>query len=216
VKDGCWIGIGDVAGHGLVAGLVMLQTQSALKALVLQDPNRRPGDALADVNDVLFGNVRRRLGHDEHMTMSLVRYHNDGRIVVAGAHQSIIICRASTRTCERHAPQGTWLGLVDDIRPFTEERTFHLEQGDLLVLFTDGLTEAMNAQGEQFGLDRLCMEVERAQVVPPSSIRDRLLTAVNTWAKARLDDDLTLLVLRQEAPTVRRAEPVRAAVALES
>ena len=97
VDDGCWVGIGDVAGHGLVAGLVMMQTQAAIRALVRQNPNRSPRDLLADVNHVLYENVRGRMNQDEHMTMSLVRYHDDGRVVVAGAHQSIVICRAAKR-----------------------------------------------------------------------------------------------------------------------
>jgi serine phosphatase RsbU (regulator of sigma subunit) len=196
VAGGGWIAIGDVAGHGLVAGLVMLQAQSATKALVLQDPNRSPRDILVDVNRVIFDNVRQRLRQEEHMTMSLVRYHDDGRIVVAGAHQSLVICRAATGRCERHDIRGTWIGLVEDIRAFTVETTHRLEQEDLLVLYTDGVTEAMSVTEEQFGLARLCTEVERVHAEPATRIRDHLLETVERWAGARPDDDLTVLVLR--------------------
>jgi serine phosphatase RsbU (regulator of sigma subunit) len=208
VADGCWIGIGDVAGHGLVAGLTMLQSQSAIKALVLQNPNRSPRDVLCDVNGVLVENGRRQLGQTEHMTMSLLRYYSDGRVLVAGAHQSIVIVRAATGRAERHPAQGTWLGLVDDIRPFTEERTFQLHEGDLLVLFTDGITEAMNAAGQQFGLDRLCADVESLRTqISVEKIRDQVLSSVTAFAGGKQEDDATLLVLRQE----RRPAPARIA-----
>jgi serine phosphatase RsbU (regulator of sigma subunit) len=197
VDDGCWLGIGDVAGHGLVAGLVMMQTQSAIRALVHQNPNRSPRDLLSDVNHVLYENVRSRMNQDEHMTLSLVRYHEDGRVVVAGAHQSIVICRAATGRCERHKATGTWLGLVEDIRPFTVESTYELGEGDLLVLFTDGITEAMNDGEEQFGLDRLCEAVEAYHQLPVADIQAKLLARVSAWSRRHQEDDVTLIVLRR-------------------
>ena len=119
VADGCWIGIGDVAGHGLPAGLVMLQTQSAVGALVGQDPTASPDHVLCGVNRVLYENIRKRLHHDEHVTMSLMRYHRDGRVVFAGAHEDIVVWRAATGTCETIATPGTWLGMTSDIRRAT-------------------------------------------------------------------------------------------------
>jgi serine phosphatase RsbU (regulator of sigma subunit) len=205
VDDGCWVGIGDVAGHGLVAGLVMMQTQAAIRALVHQNPDRSPRELLADVNHVLYENVRGRMNQDEHMTMSLVRYHDDGRVVVAGAHQSIVICRTATGRCERYKAKGTWLGLVDDIRPFTIESTYELGEGDLLVLFTDGVTEAMSDGEEQFGLDRLCEEVELHHERPVAEIQAKLLARVSAWSPRRQDDDVTVIVLRRAARESARA-----------
>ena len=197
-NDGCWIGIGDVAGHGLIAGLVMLQTQSATKALILQDPNRSPRDVLAAVNRVLYDNVQHRLGNSEHMTMSLIRYHDDGRFVIAGAHQSLVICRAATGRCECYSAEGTWLGLVEDIRSHTPEHSYKLEEGDLLVLYTDGITEAADAGGELFGLSRLCTEVERLHRRPTEEIRDTLIEGVARWSAKRQDDDATILIVRHK------------------
>jgi sigma-B regulation protein RsbU (phosphoserine phosphatase) len=198
VADGCWIGICDVAGHGLIAGLVMLQAQSAIKALLLSRPDRAPRDVVSDVNRLLYDNVRKRLGHDEHMTMSLIRYYNDGRLIVAGAHQQIIVLRAGTGTCERLPVEGTWLGLVDDILPVTRDRAHKVGVGDTIILFTDGITEATKDHStEQFGLDRLCAEVERMHSKPVAEIRDALIESVRRWsAKERQEDDVTILVFR--------------------
>jgi sigma-B regulation protein RsbU (phosphoserine phosphatase) len=131
------------------------------------------------------------------MTMSLIRYHDDGRLIVAGAHQSIVIWRAATGKCDRYLPQGTWLGLVENILPFTRDREYRLEAGDLLILYTDGLTEAMNEQAEQFGLERVCEGVERAHAGSAEDVRDELMRGLAEWSKEPPRDDTTLLVLKQ-------------------
>ena len=172
VSDGCWIGIGDVAGHGLRAGLVMLQAQSAISALVSSQPAAEPKDLLTTVNRVLFENIRNRLGSDEHLTLSLVRYHEDGRIVSAGAHEEALIWRASTRRCERIPVQGTWLGVIEEIGPATVQTTHKLEIGDLLVLYTDGVTEACDKNGRRFGLDRVTDLIETHAASSVRELRD--------------------------------------------
>jgi serine phosphatase RsbU (regulator of sigma subunit) len=192
---GCWIGIGDVAGHGLSAGLVMLQTQSAVGALVAQNPAATPHDVLVGVNKVLYENIRHRLRHDEHMTISLVRYERDGRIVFAGAHEEIIVWRAATRTCEILKTPGTWLGMSNDIAAVTIDTTCRLAFGDVMVLYTDGVTEAMNASREQFGMERLRAELERVADSPVEAIRDHLFETVRAWTNVQVDD-VTLLVSR--------------------
>jgi serine phosphatase RsbU (regulator of sigma subunit) len=196
VKDGCWIGIGDVAGHGLSAGLVMFQAQSAIAALVGRDPDGAPRAVLADVNRALYENVRHRLRSDEHVTMSLVRYFQDGRIICAGAHEEALIWRAATRTCQRIPVTGTWLAVMKEIGAMTVDVTEQLAKGDLLVLYTDGLTEGRNAAGEQFGLDRLCEVIETSPESAVTEIRDRVLEVAGQWAADRQDDDVTLLVFR--------------------
>ncbi|MCW5803037.1 MAG: SpoIIE family protein phosphatase [Deltaproteobacteria bacterium] len=198
VEGGCWLGIGDVAGHGLTSGLVMLQTQSAVSALVEQDPAAGPRDVLVGLNSVLYENIRKRLGIDEHMTMSLVRYHRDGRLVFAGAHEDILIWRAATKTCELVPTPGTWLGIRSDIRKATVESSCQLQPGDVLVLYTDGLIEAMNAQREQFGTERLVSAVAGARDQPVQGICDHVMTKVRAWSDVQADD-ITLVVSRYEA-----------------
>ena len=95
VEDGCWIAIGDVAGHGLAAGLIMLMIQSTLQGLVKLSPQANPRDLICALNRVLYENIRKRMKRDEHITFCLVRYWADGRLSFAGAHESLIVCRAS-------------------------------------------------------------------------------------------------------------------------
>ena len=78
VEDGCWIGIGDVAGHGLPTGVVMLMMQSGFGALARKLPDAAPRELLLAFNAMLVDNVRNRLGQHEHATLTLIRYRADG------------------------------------------------------------------------------------------------------------------------------------------
>jgi sigma-B regulation protein RsbU (phosphoserine phosphatase) len=194
---GAWIGIGDVAGHGLTAGLVMMMIQSIVAALLLEQPDASPREILRVLNAVLYDNIRRRLGQDEHVTLTLVRYDADGTMQFAGAHEEIVVCRRQSGRCERVPTPGTWLGAAPDVARFMVDSTIRLEPGDLMLLYTDGLIQAMRPDGEQFGMERMCELVEERRAEPVSAIRDALLEAMISFA-ARVDDDVTLLVLRYE------------------
>ncbi len=205
VRGGCWIAIGDVAGHGLKAGLVMLQTQSATGALIKQSPDGDPARILCDVNRVLFENVRNRLGSEEHMTMSLMRYFDDGRVVSAGAHEETIIWRAATKRCEVIPVKGTWLGAMESIEAATVETSLFLSKDDLLVLYTDGVTEGRSPGGELFGLERLCSIIERCAAETTDDICNRVMDEVATFTQGRQDDDITMMVFRHRAIAERAA-----------
>jgi serine phosphatase RsbU (regulator of sigma subunit) len=195
IEGGCWIGIGDVSGHGVTSGLIMLMVQSVVAALVARDPNANPRDAVTVVNRVLFENIRHRLLKDDFVTFSLLRV-SQRRIVFAGAHEHFLIVRNKTKRVEPVVTPGTWLGVLPDIGQFTPETTVDLEPKDLVVLYTDGITEARNSKGQQYGFERLCTTVERFRDEPIEQIRDGVLADVADWS-ARREDDATLVLLRQ-------------------
>jgi len=195
VEDGGWIGIGDVAGHGLSAGIVMLMVQSLVAALVRERPGARPSEHVVRVNEVLHDNIRHRLGNDEHVTFTLLRYRRDGRLTFAGAHEEIVICRAATGRCELIPTPGTWLGAVPSIADFTPDSEARLEKDDVMLLYTDGVIEAMDAGDKPFGIERLCAIVEENRSLAVEAIRDRVMDAVAAWTPRQVDD-VTLLVIR--------------------
>jgi serine phosphatase RsbU (regulator of sigma subunit) len=197
VDDGCWLGIGDVAGHGLGTGLVMLMMQSGIGALARKMPDAAPRDLLLALNTMLVENVRERLGQREHATLTLIRYRRDGSLTFAGAHEEMLVRRAATGRCERIETPGAWVGAKRDITAGTVDSTARLQPGDLLVLHTDGLTEAAAADdsGARFGIDRLIALVEEHGASPPAAVRDAILAAVAAFSTRR-DDDVTLLVAR--------------------
>ena len=166
VENGCWIGIGDVAGHGLSTGLVMLMIQSGFGTLGRQNPRAEPSELLPFLNDVIYDNVRMRLSHDEHATLTLLRYHRNGIVRFAGAHEDIIIYRRRTGACEIVPTPGPWLGARRYIGAATINNTIQLEDGDLLILYTDGIIEAMSTTNEQYGIARLCGELARIHAEP--------------------------------------------------
>jgi sigma-B regulation protein RsbU (phosphoserine phosphatase) len=193
---GCWLGIGDVAGHGLPTGLVMLMIQSIVAATTNCRTDARPGYVWSAVNAVLYDNVRRRLEQDEHATLSLIRYESSGRFVFAGAHEELIIYRRARGRCETLPVSGIWAGVRPELPGAVPEESAVLNPGDMLILYTDGVTEAMDADHNQFGLERLCHEVEAVGDRLVSDVRDHLVAAVRDWSAVQFDD-LTVVVLRQ-------------------
>jgi sigma-B regulation protein RsbU (phosphoserine phosphatase) len=196
VRDHTWIAIGDVAGHGVPAGLVMMMVQNVLSALIQAWPDAAPSAICAAANRVLVENVRQRLQRDEHVTLTLLRCDDSGRIVFAGAHEEILVWRARSRVCERISTPGTWLAVMRDIDSFLTDQELELAPGDAMVLYTDGVTEARDASGEQFGMERLCAAVEEVAGAPSQELCAHILQTVDTWASAR-EDDVTVVVVRR-------------------
>jgi PAS domain S-box-containing protein len=196
---GAWLAIGDVAGHGLNAGLIMLMVQSALAGIAATHADARPAELVSLLNSVLFDNINSRLASNEYVTLVLIRYTADGRILFAGAHEHILVCRQETGHVERIRTPGPWLGIRRDIRDSTIDNTAVLHDGDVMVLFTDGLIEAMNAQGEQFDMHRLCSMVEDHRHESPEAIQRHLMNAVRDWMVTQ-DDDISILVARYRSP----------------
>ena len=191
-----WLAIGDVAGHGLSSGLVMLMTQTAIGALARELPDAQPRTVLAAVNRLLFDNIRHRLGNDEHVTLSLFEYRGHGQFRFAGAHEEIIVFRAETGLIERVETPGPWLGIVPDVTRSLTESELHLGEGDVMVLYTDGVTEARNEAREQFGLDRVEAIVRRHAHEPAVAARDAIVEAVGRWSELQ-DDDISVVVVRR-------------------
>lgn len=201
---GSWVAVGDVSGHGVTSGLVMMMVQSMLAALARRGHdgaarNESPREVLRVINAALYENLRVRMRDDDYMTMVLFKHVGGGRFRYAGAHEKILVYRRATGAVEVLETDGTWLGMQEDIGPFLEEREVELQPGDAMLLYTDGVTEARNPQGGQYNLDRLAEALRRQGAVPrPSAekIRDGVIEDVMTWSRAR-QDDITVLVLRR-------------------
>jgi len=203
-SDGAWIAIGDVSGHGFNTGIVTLLAQSAIASVTRARPHAEPSEVLQLVNDVLHDLVRVRLGLRDHMTVTLLRYRNDGTVVFAGAHQEIIVRAAdgSFRTIETTGP---WLAVLPDISRHLVAGRFQLAPGETMVLFTDGVVEARMEGEEMFGLDRL---IDAVKALPcdasAQDVRDAVFARVRATVP-RLDDDATILAIRRlDVPTATR------------
>lgn len=195
VDDGAWIAIGDVSGHGLESGLIMLMVQTAVASLVRANPDGSPADIVRELNRVIYENVVNRMEVGRHMTLTLIRVHDDGRVVFAGAHMDMALLRSGADECEAVLTPGTWVAIVDDVDAITEDTTEQLQDGDLMVVYTDGVTEAMDAGGEQFGFERLCAALEGAAAGSSQHICEALFAAVVEHTDVQ-QDDISVLVMR--------------------
>jgi serine phosphatase RsbU (regulator of sigma subunit)/DNA-binding LacI/PurR family transcriptional regulator len=195
-KDGCWLGIGDVAGHGLPAGLVMLMIQSIVAASVHDRPEVEPGQAWRTLNSILSENIRDRLRQEEHATLCLIRYSASGQLRLAGAHEDPLVYRKATRRVERVHTSGIWAGISREVLDADlEEREAQLRPGDVLLLYTDGVVEAQAASGEMYGIERLMITLAAVGDQPVQSICERIRQEVSDWMQAQADD-ITLVVAR--------------------
>lgn len=194
--DGCWIAIGDVTGHGLLAGMIMLMMQSAVTGIIQTLPDGTPSQVVSQLNRVMHLNVRQRLNESEHATFIALRYRSNGTVTLAGAHDDLIVYRADRACCERYASSGIWLGITEDVADCTRDDSFRLGVGDIMLLYTDGLTEARSASGEMFGVERVEALLSAHAAAPAAEIQERLRSALRTWAPVQ-QDDVTLIVARR-------------------
>ncbi len=190
------ISIGDVTGHGLESGVIMLMAQTAVRTLMIHgetDPTR----FLDSLNKILYDNIM-RMEADKSMTFSMLDYEN-GKLRVSGYHEDVIVVRSDGRAFAMDT-DGMWLGLEPDIIPYIDNTAYEisLKSGEGVVLYTDGFTEAVNPDGEMYEKERLCKVISRNWDKPAEEIKLAVLEDVRRFMKNRpADDDQTLVVLKQ-------------------
>lgn len=190
------IGIGDVTGHGLESGMLMLMAQTAVRTL-MESKQTDPVQFLDVLNRTLYGNIQ-RIDSSKNMTLALLDYAN-GVIKLSGQHEEIIVVRCGGEL-ERIDTMdlGFPIGLDEEIAQFVAQQVVHLYPGDVVVLYTDGITEAYDINRNRYGLDRLCEIVrcnceKSAQEIKQAVIQD-------VWkyiGTQKVFDDVTLVVLKQ-------------------
>lgn len=193
---GFWLAIGDVTGHGLTSGLVMMMTQSIFAGLLAAAPELGPVDLLNRLNRTLFHSLRDRMETDHYMTLQVIRHVGQGRFVAAGKHCDMLVHRAQTGLVECLDTPGFWTGLLEETADMTVEYTFELAPGDTLLLYTDGLIEAMDARREQFDLPRVAALLAENAALPVEALQARLVDEVSAWLHAQ-QDDISTIVLRR-------------------
>lgn len=195
VGEAQWLLIGDVSGHGVSSGLIMMMAQTAVRAttrsLSKSGVTPAPSEVLAMVNTAIRSNLQ-KIGGDQYMTVNALRLEADG-VRYAGLHQDMLIYRAGTRRVERVETNGVWVGLLDDISPFLSDAKLEMKSNDVLLLYTDGLTEQKTGGG-MLGvetLERALIEVASKPATSKSIIEDILKRMpVQTFK-----DDVTLIAV---------------------
>jgi sigma-B regulation protein RsbU (phosphoserine phosphatase) len=192
-----WVTIGDVSGHGVDSGLIMMMAQTSILSTVNCSTDCKPSVVLQSVNSILRENIS-RLGSDHYMTMMAIRF-NESQMTLAGKHQDIIIYRSALNKTETIPTKGTWLGIDEDIGKYLNDVSVTIEEGDLILLFTDGITESTNRNGEMYGQVRLEQALNEYADLPVRKILDKVIEDVTVFQEEQLDD-MTLVVIKKGDP----------------
>ncbi|MBX5484467.1 MAG: PP2C family protein-serine/threonine phosphatase [Myxococcaceae bacterium] len=193
-----WLCVGDVSGHGVESGLIMMMTQTSIFTVVDRDAGLKPSEVLGSVNAVLKKNIS-RLGADRYVTCMAIKLEPEA-MTFAGKHQDVLIYRARTGTAEWITMDGVWLGIVDDIRGLLTDDRCPIEVGDVILLFTDGVTEAMNARRELFGEERLRQSLMRVASQDVDQIVNTVVKDVRAFMHKQKDDLTVVAVKRVGTP----------------
>jgi sigma-B regulation protein RsbU (phosphoserine phosphatase) len=190
------IGIGDVSGHGLESGVLMLMVQTAIRTLI-ENNETVPKHLFEVLNRTIYKNIQ-RLNSDKNVSLSLVEYY-EGILSISGQHEEVLLVRQGEVVRIDTNNLGFPLGLVESIADFIFEAKIPLETSEVAVLYTDGITEAENSQGIHYGLDRLCTVLgenwqQSAQDIRQAVIQD-LRSHIGT---EQVYDDITLVVLKRK------------------
>lgn len=208
---GTFISIGDVSGHGLPSGIMALIEMAALHGIIqthLQfSLNPLPHLMYDLVNKVLCEINRDRIGSDKFMTKVLL-VENQGSFLHGGTHEVGLLYTqkdGQIQELRKMVDSTGFLGISELLDSAGSLGRFTMDEGDFLLLYTDGLIEAKNARGEQYGIERVkaCLmdHLARAPEEMLSALRSELFAFAEEGDclkhGGRLADDLTLLLMRR-------------------
>jgi len=191
-----WVTIGDVSGHGVDSGLIMMMAQTCISSTVSSIRNCQPSQLLNLVNRVIRENIS-RLGSDHYMTMMAIRF-NESQMSIAGKHQDVIIYRSAFNKTETIPTSGTWLGITDNIDGYLTDIHEKIEAGDIVLLFSDGVTESTSKEGEMYGQVRLEQILNQSADLPVSKILEKIIEDVRNFQEDQYDD-MSLVVVKKQA-----------------
>jgi sigma-B regulation protein RsbU (phosphoserine phosphatase) len=205
----CGLVVADVSGKGVSAGLFGMVSKTLLRAIATQ-PHQPPGEVTREVNEALCA--------DNESSMFVTAFYGQydpatGRLVYANAgHPPPVVLRQHGAPEWVATTDGTALGVVQGLT--YQEWAIDLAPGDTLLVFTDGVTESINADGQEFGKARVWALLEGYRANGAREVIERLLERVERFTHgAEPFDDITCLALhcRQHGPNATN-EPQRTAV----
>ena len=188
------LAIADVSDKGVPAALFMMSSRTLLKGAAIGSDS--PGMVLYEVNDLLCESNESAM----FVTLLYAEYNpENGRLSYAnGGHNPPLVISATGESRLLPMTGGVALGLVEGLR--YDEDEIVLGPGETVVLYTDGVTEAMNSENEEFGMERLEQLFVDSPPADASEANERILAAVDEFAgDAAQSDDITCMSLRRDA-----------------
>jgi sigma-B regulation protein RsbU (phosphoserine phosphatase) len=187
------IALGDVSGKGTAAALLMSSLHAAIHAQA--SSNNSLVDSISEVNRYLAENTPT----NRFVTLFYAELDpQTGALAFLNAGHNPPIIAHSAGTVEHLAAGGLPLGIMPDT--FYREGHTQLQPGDVLVAYSDGVSEAVNPSGEEFGAQRLYETIARNLDASAAGIRDRIEAALSKWAQGTpAADDITLVIVKRQA-----------------
>lgn len=184
--------VADVSGHGVSAGMLMSSLQTVFNTLTPETDS--PVDVLTRINRLYIHNIN----FSTFVTIFFAKLDPHSRTLsyANAGHNPPLLHRRSTEETSWLKPTGAAIGLVEQYRSHLE--SIELSEGDTLVLYTDGIIEALNPQGtDQFGYDRLLEVVHQHETVSAHDLAAKIRQSLNDFTQgAALVDDITLIVCK--------------------
>jgi len=185
--------IADVSGHSIGPALFMVETRSAIRTQA--NGSGTPAETLKVLNNFLFEDLDRS---DYFITLFYLQYNiTNHQLSFANAgHPPPLLLSLFQSECRELDADGLILGVNKNV--VFEEKTTTLSQGDLILLYTDGLTEAENADGEFFGLKRVNDILVQHALKSPQAIIEALLEQLKQFCRSEsFNDDITLMIFKR-------------------
>ena len=193
-KNEKWVTIGDVSGHGVESGLIMMMTQTSIISILESNEGLNPAKLLSCINKIIRNNIL-RLNVERYMTL-MALHLNENSITISGRHTDMFIIRGGDFSVDVISTEGTWIGITDDIEGFMKDAEVPVGKGDMILLYTDGATETKNHNDEMFGEDRLAGSFMAHSCLPVNEIVQKIIADITEF-QAVQDDDITLLVIKK-------------------
>lgn len=194
------ISVGDATGHGIGPALVSALCRAYARASFLADNKR---DQLLERLNTLLAND---LASDRFVTFAVIFLdpHNSEVKVLSAGHGPILLYRRAEDSLENLDAQGIPLGMLPGMK-YEDSHVNCLQEGDMIVIVTDGFYEWRNPNNEEFGLERLKDTIRQARDSSAADLIVKLNEAVKDFSRGtKQEDDLTAVVLRRKTPIVAR------------
>ncbi len=199
--DRLGIMIADVSGHGIPAALVT--TMAKISFGNAGSKYESPRRIFQEVNQNILDHVKTQ----DYMTCFMVSVDDEYRVIYSNAsHQKAIHLKTAEGSVEYLDTNGLFIGAIEEARDSYEEKTTNLNYSDRLILYTDGIPEALNEERKEFSIERLEKVILDNRDLPLEEFSDAIINSVQRFVKnAQIEDDITLLVIelaRDEAVDV--------------
>ncbi len=188
-QDGILAIIADVSGKGIPAALLMSSARAALRSMSKTISNLK--ELIEELNNMLAED----LTEDRFITMMAMLIKDDGSLTIVNAgHDPIYIVEKDGKLTQA-TTDGIPLGILPDYD--FEEKVLHVKEGSFVVAYTDGVPEARNVDGEEFGFERLEEVLKNAETDDPEKLMLKIKEAVFEFSRgAPQHDDTTIMVIR--------------------